>query len=545
MKCNSCGYDNVSGSLFCVNCGKPLTIVQNNNSTVNSQSSNQEVLESKQNNLEMYNMEKEEMIDTSVEEAVNNPSHMVNNVTQLTDNVNTINSNTAQSNNQENVTKDTITQPINSTVSMDNNITQPVSNQNAINNNIIQPNNSESSITNSFDSTNSSQNQSNGNKKNKIVIFSIVGIILLILIVALCLVLLNPSPKRIFSGFTNKLYSSFEKSLVSDYNSIYMNMELEPKVSGTESKELEDIVNKFSMNLSGGIDYKNKAFIYNLNTNYNKKELLNINAQYDKDFYLEFANLYDKPIKVKESDLSSIFEKSDTKDAKIVLKGYVEALNKSLKDRYFSSKNKEITYDGNKINTKVTELKINDDNIDEISKSMKQNLINNEEFLASYAKINDIEKSEAKENISQSFEDMYGNLEIDLYTKGITNEFVKLVITSDETKIEFGSKKSNDNYYVKIENDGVAISIDYKYSYECNKKIELNDVSNAVDAEEASTELLESFNNITKQEGYIELDKDIENATGYSIDELITSLMNFNSLDNNYYDYDSSYDYEY
>ena len=549
MKCSSCGYENSLGSLFCVNCGKPLTISQNNTQENYNQNNNQENAVVNNSSLEMYNMEEnDEIIDTNIEEIVDNLSQPVNTEKEMNNDVQPINGESAISNsavqsiNSEQVLNNNIAEKENIESSNNANVTQPVNNEDLNNNNYSQPSYNQNVMDSNSSMLNNNKDGNKNNKKNKIIIFSIIGVILLIFIVVLCLLLLNQSPKKVFSGFTNNLYSSFDKSLDSNYNSIYMNLELSPKVSGTESEELEEIVNKFSINLSGGIDYKNKTFIYDLDTYYDNKELLKINAQYDENLYLEFVDLYDKPIKLKGTDVSDVFEKSDNKHVKIVLKGYIDALNNSLEDSYFSSEKKEITYDGKKINTKVITLKINEDNIDDISKKMSKSLTSNEEFLASFAKINDIEKREAKETIEQSLENVYADMDLKLYTAGVSNKFVKIVMESEGTKIEFGSKKSNGNYYIKIENEGIAVSIDYKYNQEYNKEIKLTDVSDAVDEEQASNELLESFNNITNKEGYIELDRDIENITGYGIDELISNLMD---LYPSTYDYDYDYDYDY
>lgn len=535
MKCSSCGYENSIESLFCTNCGKPLTTSQNNNQENYNQNNNQEKVVYNNSSLEMYNMEEnDEIIDTNIEEIVDNLSQPVNTEKEMSNGEQTVNS--------EEVLNNIISGTENKESSINENGDQLV-NDEGVNNN-IQPSYNENVINNNPSTLNNNQDVNKKNKKNKIIIFSIIGVILLIFIVVLCLLLLNPSSKKIFSGFTNNLFSSFEKSLNSNYNSIYMNLELSPKVSGTESEELEEIVNKFSINLSGGIDYKNKTFIYDLDTYYNNKELLKINAQYNNDLYLEFVDTYDKPIKVEESDVSDIFEKSDNKDVKIVLKGYIDALNNSLEESYFSSEKEEITYDGKKINAKVITLKIDDSNINDICEKMKKELSNNDDFITSFAKMNDIETSEAKETIEQSFENVYGNMNIKLYTTGISNQFVKFVIESEGTQLEFGSKGNDNNYYIKIENEGIAVSIDYKYSQEYNKKIELKDVSDAVNQDEASAELLESFNKIKEKEGYIELNEDIENVTGYGIEELISSLMNKSSFDSSE-DYYNDYNYEY
>ena len=430
-------------------------------------------------------------------------------------------------------------------------------------NNNLTDNNEEKveKLNNLFNSveTNNTFNNSNNNlktkkKNNKNIIFLVLAIIVLALIIYFGMMFFSPSPKKIFSNFTNNLYSSLKATTDSEYNSIYFDMSYSLNVSGIESEELGSIINKFSIKLNGGIDYKNKTFIYNLKTDYNNKELISVDAQYNKNFYITLNNLYDKPIMVEENDFSDMFEKTDNKDLNVVVKGFVDALNNSLDESYFTSSDSEIEQDGKKIKTKVTSLKINKDNYEKISKKMMDELKNNNEFIEAYAKMNDIDKEEVKEALnsdnldSSSFGDLSEDMTINLYTTGITNKFVKVEVVSNGSTYCVESKKDN-LYVITVSNEEVSISLQLKYNQEFDKEIKLKDVSGAINEDEVGEDFTNALGNIVNSEGYIELNKDVEASFGYIIEDLFASLFGLGNYPDTSYNYDYSldtnYDYNY
>lgn len=403
------------------------------------------------------------------------------------------------------------------------------------NNKVIENGDSLINIENEKESNNAS-----GKKKNLPLIISLIVIFCLIVILIIGMVVLNPSPKKIFTGFTNKLYNSLEESMGTDYDSAYMNMEFRPIIDGTDSEELENIINNFSIKISGGIDYKNKVCAYNLTADYEDKDLLNMDMQYNKNFYLIMNNLYDKPIISEENDFSEIFEKSDNEDVRIVIKESVEAFNKSLKSEYLNNDEEEVILNGKKEKLRVTNLDLTKENATSLSNDILNYLIDDEEFIKAYAKISDITESEAKDELKQGLdEEIAADMKISLYTKKVTNEFIKISISSEDTKIEI-EPKSEDNILINVTSEDISIALDFKYNVKYNEKIKLSDVSNAVKQDEVSIDALNILDNFTKQEGYKALNEDIKESTGSSIDELLSYFMGFtNEEDVLNYDYDT------
>lgn len=404
------------------------------------------------------------------------------------------------------------------------------------NNKVIENGDSLINIENEKESNNAS-----GKKKNLPLIISLIVIFCLIVILIIGMVVLNPSPKKIFTGFTNKLYNSLEESMGTDYDSAYMNMEFRPIIDGTDSEELENIINNFSIKISGGIDYKNKVCAYNLTADYEDKDLLNMDMQYNKNFYLIMNNLYDKPIISEENDFSEIFEKSDNEDVRIVIKESVEAFNKSLKSEYLNNDEEEVILNGKKEKLRVTNLDLTKENATSLSNDILNYLIDDEEFIKAYAKISDITESEAKDELKQGLdEEIAADMKISLYTKKVTNEFIKISISSEDTKIEI-EPKSEDNILINVTSEDISIALDFKYNVKYNEKIKLSDVSNAVKQDEVSIDALNILDNFTKQEGYKALNEDIKESTGSSIDELLSYFMGFTNEEDDVlnYDYDT------
>ena len=295
------------------------------------------------------------------------------------------------------------------------------------------------------------------------------------------------------------------------------------------------MINKISINLSGGIDYKSKKFIYNLKASYDNKALFDVDMQYDKNFYMFLNNLYDKPIMAEEDDFDDYFKKTNNNDLKVVVKSYVTAFNNSLKDEYLTKENKEITLNGVKTKVKVTTLNLTADNYKELSNNIVSYLLKDEEFIKSYAKINDKNEDDVKEYLNSiTGEEIASDVKISLYTKGLMNDFVKLVISFDGTDVELVSGNSDNNFIVKVIDMEMTMLFDVSLETKYNEKINLKDVSNAVEQEELSSNFLQVLERFTDQEGYKALNDDVKEVTGSSIEELLSLLIGLNFGSDNY-----------
>ena len=364
---------------------------------------------------------------------------------------------------------------------------------------------------------------SKSEKKNKKGIVILVSIIILILALLICGYFYLSSPKRIISGYTNSLYDSFEKDIGVNYDSINMNLNVVPTVNNANDKNLETIINKIEFALSGAIDYKNKTLKYNLALDYDKDSLLDVDMQYKNNLYVKLNNLYDNPIKIEDNDFSDVFKKSDTKDLKVVVKGYIDAFNSSLKNKYITTKNK----DGYKVIT----IDLTNDNYKKISKDISNKLLNNKEFIKSYANMNDEKESEVKEDLKDIDDGEYDGIKVSLYTKGLTYDTKKISLEDEDTKVEVKLLDDN-NYKVNITNGDLSIGLDIKYTVSYNTKVKIEEYENTLDSTRLSEDILSILIKFTSQDSYKKLNNDIKTMTGTSIDELLSSYMYGNEIDN-------------
>ena len=390
-------------------------------------------------------------------------------------------------------------------------------------------------VVESMSLSDNSYTEEKKNKKKKPVIMILISLIIVAILVVILLLVFNSSPKKIFTVFTNKLYSYTKESLDDNYDTIYLNLNLRPEIKETKNENLEEMINKISINLAGGIDYKNKKFIYNLKANYDNKALFDLDMQYDKNFYMFLNNLYDKPIMAEEDDFDDYFKKTNNNDLKVVVKSYVTAFNNSLRDEYLTKENKEITLNGVKTKVKVTTLNLTADNYKELSNNIVSYLLKDEEFIKSYAKINDKNEDDVKEYLNSiTGEEIASDVKISLYTKGLMNDFVKLVISFDGTDVELVSGNSDNNFIVKVIDMEMTMLFDVSLETKYNEKINLKDVSNAVEQEELSSNFLQVLERFTDQEGYKALNDDVKEVTGSSIEELLSLLIGLNFGSDNY-----------
>ena len=356
-------------------------------------------------------------------------------------------------------------------------------------------------------------------KKSRKGIVILVSIIILILALLISGYFYLSSPKRIITGYTNSLYDSFEKDTGVNYDSINMNLNIIPTINGIEDKNIENVINKLGFALSGGIDYKNKTLKYNLMIDYDKENLLNVDMKYNKDLYLKLNNLYDNSVKIEDNNFSDVFKKSETKDLKVVVKGYIDAFNSSLKDKYINTKNKN--------GYKVVTIDLTGDNYKMISKDISNKLLNNKEFIKSYANMNDEEEKEVKEDLKDIDDGEFNGIKVSLYTKGLTNKTKKVLLESEDTKIEVELLKDN-NYNVIITNGALSIGLKIKYLINYNTKVEASLDKDVVDSTKFSEDILSILTKFTNQASYKKLNDDIKTMTGTSIDELLSSYITGN-----------------
>ena len=335
------------------------------------------------------------------------------------------------------------------------------------------------------------------------------------------------TPKSIFTNTTKRLYSSLKKSLESNYNTMYSKITIKPYISSNQNLNGTDkIINNISLDLEGSIDYESKKFFYNINTKYYGKELLNMDIQYDKDAYVILNNLFENPIKFDNVDMTDAFKKADNKNLSIMLEGYVDALNNSLKSEYLKSKNEEIEINNKKVKAKANTLTLTKTIAEKIVKDISENLQNNKEFIKAFKEFSGKNESDTQKYLKDmKVNDKFKPTNIIIYTTGITESVVKFSVKSDSINFDVEVGDSDNNLILSLESNGMTIKLDYRFNVKYNEKVKLKNVTNAVNYKEITAKSSEIINKFVESEGFNALNSDLKNSMGMDLKSKITAAL--------------------
>ena len=280
-------------------------------------------------------------------------------------------------------------------------------------------------------------------------------------------------PEIVFKIAANKTFKSFKiedlaKIKTDGDLAFYVNVNGKSELVTDEIKEVFNVLNNMLFKFSVYEDLDKKIYKLDMSADYNKKELLNIGAYYeDNKVYLDLKDLYDKIIydEVKITDELDI----DKNDVKVLIEEYFAALDKGLvKAKYEKEK---VELDGSK--AIKNKLIINNDNINEVYKTIVDYLANSDKFMKALANISDEKEADLKKELTQDIDipKLEGDIVISLYTKGFNNKVFKVSAGINELEILSVNEKSRDNYEVVMNADGIELKCNIKS--ENDKKVEL------------------------------------------------------------------------
>lgn len=376
--------------------------------------------------------------------------------------------------------------------------------------------------------TGDSKSSKNNRGKNKLVVIVIV-ILLLLGALGVFIYYRVVNSKNIFKTLINDTYTYLESNMnTSDTVSGTFNLKVDGTSSDSSTNDMLGILGNIELTGSYGIDYKNKIMNMDIDSKYEGNKLLDVNLYTENsNAYVELVDLYDKYIQMPVEDYDSLFNSiSNVDDTKVVLKSVRDALNKSLKDEYFTKE--KIDVDG--VKTTKTTLKLDQENYNSIKKDVINELLNDNEFLDSFSALSDTSVEDIKDSLNDSLaEEKFEGADVSIYTKGLKHEFVRFEIvgendsfnvtqdgdtysfevSTDENVIYDGSVKITENkdditcnFTINDRQENNSIKLDLSSSTKYDEKIDKLDVSNSVNyenmtEEEANgivTKLLESDN---------------------------------------------------
>ena len=406
--------------------------------------------------------------------------------------------------------------------------------------------------------TGDSKSSKNNRGKNKLVVIVII-ILLLLGALGVFIYYRVVNSKNIFKTLINDTYTYLESNMnTSDTVSGTFNLKVDGTSSDSSTNDMLGILGNIELTGNYGIDYKNKIMNMDIDSKYEGNKLLDVNFYAENgNAYVELVDLYDKYIQMPIEDYDSLFNStSNVDDTKVVLKSVRDALNKSLKDEYFTKE--KIDVDG--VKTTKTTLKLDKENYNSIKKDVINELLNDNEFLDSASALSDTSVDDIKESLNDSLEEEeFEGADVSIYTKGFDNEFVKFEIvgandsfsviqdgdtynfevTSNENVIYDGSLKITENKYdvtcnftINDKQENNSIKLDLSSSTKYDEKIDKLDVSNSVNYENMAEEDTNSIaTKLLENETIMKLMEDFSKVSSSSS---LSTTDNFSS--------DSSYD---
>ncbi len=359
----------------------------------------------------------------------------------------------------------------------------------------------------------------------------LVAIIILLIIAGLFYLFLPTKPKSVFTTAINKVSNmSFDKN--DKVLGANVSMDTDIHSNNKNQEKIFNIINDLDISYNFLMDSDKKQAHISLDTKYEDKNLLGATMDLkDEKAYLFLKDLYSKNLIIPMDGIEAIYNLSNKEDYKIIVNQISKALEKSLKDKYFSKESSKLELDGKKVKVDKYILKINNENIKEIAQVLSDEL-NNDEFIDAFARVVKYSSDEVKE----ALEEMKGedvslddDIFVSIYLKGkkyigfeIADSKEKLAIYKEtNTKYLYDITLNKKSYKGNIEINGVKKNFDIKVTFDIEgingsvtmkvKDLEnINfpeiDTKNSVELDSLSQkDQISIYENLEKNEGLISL----------------------------------------
>ena len=285
----------------------------------------------------------------------------------------------------------------------------------------------------------------------------------------------------------NKINDSIDEIENFDYNKdtalVNGSLKIDTNIDG-----LEDLKNE-KFDYTFGMDYKNRKLELGAALTENETKIIDALLYFINDkAYVSLKDDYKKIINIDDEifNFDDIFKIENVNfnkdDLNYITKEFKKILIDSIEMNKLTKSSSNIKLNGK--STKVTKISynLNEKNTKKFIENIIDNILDNDELIKKLSKISDMSVSNIKDTLKDAKnEDIEAIGTLNLYTKGFTNEFVKLELINNNA--EFGIINNNDNtvIYVKDndakleitvnENTKNKLSIDYLYK-ESNAKVD-------------------------------------------------------------------------
>ena len=361
-------------------------------------------------------------------------------------------------------------------------------------------------------------------KKKPIALIIIIILLVLLASGAAVYYFIIDNPKTIFQSYADKLLDStkiLNNQGYEKYNLEY-SLDFDITTSDEEYEYLYAILSDFTFNGNIGYDKSQDSASIIINSNYSDKALPSIHMltkSSENTSYLSLKELYPKTIKVEseEDSLTDDTQKVDTSidDYKQVYNSFLTALKESMA-------NAKYTKSYTKLNDKlVKKITINIDK--SLVETLITKLLNDEKFIASYAKIMNITEGEVSDELNEELSNLEDKTEVlSIYLGIINNEFNMLDIDAGEDG-QIKITKENDTYQFEYSENYTLM---YQGKITITKNSNQTSISLSIDLLEEKTSVkLNMTTKLDETKGIDELDT----SNTVNIDEIseddMTNIM--------------------
>ena len=293
--------------------------------------------------------------------------------------------------------------------------------------------------------------------------------------------------------------------------------------AGSEYKDITDLINSLNFKSSINTDLENKKIEFGLGIDYKNNDLIDSNIYFDKNtIYIDLKNIFNKLIKYEiDENIEDI--NITEEDVNIILNNVFYALKDALKEGTYLSKTEK------DINKYI--LVIDNENKNMMYNKFIDYLLNSNEFIDIMSKVSEVNKEDVINVLTESKEeldDLEEEIHISIYTKNLTNDFVKLEVgTKESVYITFN--KIDDKTY-KLETANIDdISTIVTITTDNNKTTLVYDINTEEVKAKATFNILytynEKINNPVTKESIL-----ITDLTEEDTNKMLENLMNNESV---------------
>lgn len=320
------------------------------------------------------------------------------------------------------------------------------------------------------------------------------------------------SPKNIFLNLLNQLSTNLDtKETNYEKTNIDFSLDLNLLSPKKEYLDLTNIINELSITGNLGMDSIKKEDYLNIKALYQEKDLFGLTGYLTENTtYIKLDNIYNKVLKDElteedKKELDKMYEVTDTENENTdklidsVSKHLVKVLENAKYTKTYEKLDK----------TYVKKLTIQVDT--NLIKEFLNNLLNDNDFIESYSKLESITESEAKENITNIKNKLTKEtFEVSTYLSIIENKLIKLefnfdyirvVLTKDNNEINYKYyedsiikyqgyiylKDNGSNYQISLSLEDIeqelTIELNLEITIEHNQDINTLDTTNTIDVD--------------------------------------------------------------